>query len=148
MNLNTETIVASLNGIIGTASYVGIELKPYAVNAVSLFLIELNASGTIDQDEYGVLIHKLNAEGTTDTRKHQLQDEHQQEFFSLIIEAANLEQTMKTISADKASASKLLLDSEFSAFIIHAHNDLSDGILKKVEYDFLLNWVDSVVYPY
>ncbi len=148
MNLNTETIVASLNGIIGTASYVGIELKPYAINAVSLFLIELNASGTIDQDEYGVLIHKLNAEGTTDTRKHQLQDEHQQEFFSLIIEAANLEQTMKTISADKASASKLLLDSEFSAFIIHAHNDLSDGILKKVEYDFLLNWVDSVVYPY
>ena len=148
MNLNTETIVASLNGIIGTASYVGIELKPYAVNAVSLFLMELNASGTIDQDEYGVLIHKLNAEGTTDTRKHQLQDEHQQEFFSLIIEAANLEQTMKTISADKASASKLLLDSEFSAFIIHAHNDLSDGILKKVEYDFLLNWVDSVVYPY
>ena len=145
MNLNTETIVASLNGIIGTASYVGIELKPYAINAVSLFLIELNASGTIDQDEYGVLIHKLNAEGTTDTRKHQLQDEHQQEFFSLIIEAANLEQTMKTISADKASASKLLLDSEFSAFIIHAHNDLSDGILKKVEYDFLLNWVDSVV---
>jgi len=148
MNLNTETIVASLNGIIGTASYVGIELKPYAINAVSLILIELNASGTIDQDEYGVLIHKLNAEGTTDTRKHQLQDEHQQEFFSLIIEAANLEQTMKTISADKASASKLLLDSEFSAFIIHAHNDLSDGILKKVEYDFLLNWVDSVVYPY
>lgn len=148
MNLNNETIVASLNGIIGTASYVGIELKPYAVNAVSLFLMELNASGTIDQGEYGALINKLNAEGATDTRKHQLQNEHQQEFFRLIIEAANLEQTMKTIGADKASASKLLLDSEFSAFIIHAHNDLSDGILKKVEYDFLLNWVDSVVYPY
>ncbi|GLX91870.1 hypothetical protein Pfra02_44380 [Pseudomonas fragi] len=148
MKLNNETIVANLNGIVGAASYVGVELKPYAVNAVSLFLMELNASGTIDQGEYGVLINKLNTDGATNARKHHLQNENQQEFFNLIIEAANLEQAMKTIGADKASASKLLLDSEFCAFIHHAHNDLSDGILKKVEYDFLLNWVDSVVYPY
>lgn len=147
MSANEELIVTGLNEIIETSSHVGIELKPYAINAVSLFLMELNASGTIDQANYSLAINKLDTDCLSDASKRKLQSAYRKELFGLIIEAANLELTMKTQSADNASEAKLLVESEISAFIHHVHHELIEGNLKQIEYDFFLNWVDSVVYP-
>ena len=147
MSANEELIVTSLNEIIETSSCVGIELKPYAVNAVSLFLMELNASGTIDQADYSLLVNKLDADCLIDASKRKLQSAYRKELFSLIIEAANLELNMKTLGADSASEAKLLVESEISVFIHHVHHELKEGNVKQIEYDFFLNWVDSVVYP-
>ena len=147
MSANEELIVAGLNKIIETSSYVGIELKPYAINAVSLFLMELNASGTIDQTEYSLAVNKLDADCLTDASKRKLQSAYRKELFGLIIEAANLELNMKTLSVDNVSEAKLLVESEISAFIHHVHHELKEGNVKQIEYDFFLNWVDSVVYP-
>ena len=147
MSENEELIVAGLNKIIETSSYVGIELKPYAINAVSLFLMELNASGTIDQANYSLAVNKLDADCLIDSSKRKLQSAYRKELFGLIIEAANLELNMKTLTADNASESKLLAESEISAFIHHVHHELKEGSVKQIEYDFFLNWVDSVVYP-
>lgn len=147
MSANEELIVTGLNEIIETSSHVGIELKPYAINAVSLFLMELNASGTIDQANYSLAIKKLDTDCLSDASKRKLQSAYRKELFGLIIEAANLELTMKTQSADNASEAKLLVESEISAFIHHVRHELIEGNLKQIEYDFFLNWVDSVVYP-
>ena len=147
MSANEELIITGLNEIIETSSYVGIELKPYAVNAVSLFLMELNASGTIDQANYSLAVNKLDADCLIDSSKRKLQSAYRKELFGLIIEAANLELNMKTLTADNASESKLLAESEISAFIHHVHHELKEGSVKQIEYDFFLNWVDSVVYP-
>lgn len=147
MSANEELIITTLNEIIETSCHVGIELKPYAVNAVSLFLMELNASGTIDQANYALLVNKLNTDGTTDASKRKLQNTYRKDLFGLIVEAANLELNMKTLGADNASEAKLFMESEMSAFIHHAHHELKEDGLKQIEYDFFLNWVDSVVYP-
>lgn len=147
MSVNEEPIVTSLNEIIETSSRVGIELKPYAVNAVSLFLMELNASGTIDQANYALLVNKLDADCMTDNAKRKLPSAYRKELFGLIIEAANLELSMKTLNAVNDSEAKLFVESEISAFIHHAHHELKEDGLKQTEYDFFLNWVDSVVYP-
>ncbi|ANF89333.1 hypothetical protein A7J50_6045 (plasmid) [Pseudomonas antarctica] len=147
MSANEELVVTSLNEIIETSCQVGIELKPYAVNAASLFLIELNASGTIDQTDYALLANKLNTDGMTDASKRKLQNTYRKELFGLIVEAANLEMSLKTLGADNGSEAKLFMESEMSAFIHHAHYELQEDGLKQIEYDFFLNWVDSVVYP-
>lgn len=147
MSVNEEPIITSLSKIIETSSHLGIELKPYAVNAVSLFLMELNASSTINQADYALLVNKLDSDCLTDTGKRKLQSAYWKEFFGLIIEAANLELNMKSLGADNASEAKLLVESEISAFIHHVHHELKEGNVKQIEYDFFLNWVDSVVYP-
>lgn len=147
MSTNEEPIITSLKEIIETSSYVGIELKSYAVNAVSLFLMELNASSTINQADYALLVKKLDADSMTNSGKRILQNSYRIELFGLIVEAANLELNMKSLGVDNTSEAKLLVESEISAFIHHVHHGLKEGNVKKIEYDFFLNWVDSVVYP-